>query len=139
MTPVFLDSSFLIALVLSDDQDHELALKWQAVLRAPLLTTEYVIAEVLDGLSSEHLRKAAITTIRLLRSNPAVQIIPASTGLLDEGIRRFEQRLDKEWGVTDCISFIIMEKHAIHEALTADHHFEQAGFIALLRHSPPKS
>jgi uncharacterized protein len=41
-------------------------------------------------------------------------------------------RRDKEWSLTDCISFVVMKERGLTEALTADHHFEQAGFKALL-------
>ena len=60
-------------------------------------------------------------------------VIPASTALMDRGIALFAARADKEWGLTDCISFVVMQEHNMTEALTADHHFEQAGFSALLR------
>ena len=41
--------------------------------------------------------------------------------------------VDKEWGLIDCVSFVVMEYRGITEALTSDAHFEQAGFQALLR------
>ena len=45
----------------------------------------------------------------------------------------FRERPDKQWGITDCISFVVMQEHDVTEALTADQHFEQAGHRALLR------
>src|SRR6267142_2257513 len=133
MTPVFVDTSYLLALVISNDKDHELALRSQPPPSTPLLSTEYILLEVLDGLSALAFREIGLTIVKLLRANPMVQIVAASTTLLDEGIEHFERRRDKDWGITDCISFSVMQRHGIHEALTADHHFEQAGFIALLR------
>ena len=44
-----------------------------------------------------------------------------------------EQRQDKRWSFTDCISFAVMKQMKIADALTGDHHFEQAGFRALLK------
>ena len=44
-----------------------------------------------------------------------------------------ESRLDKEWTLVDCASFIIMKQRSLMAALTTDHHFEQAGFIRLLK------
>jgi predicted nucleic acid-binding protein len=52
--------------------------------------------------------------------------------LFDAGLELYSRRPDKEWSLTDCISFVVMEEHGLTEALTTDHHFEQAGFTALL-------
>jgi hypothetical protein len=49
------------------------------------------------------------------------------------GLQLFGDRPDKEWSLTDCISFVVMEKEGVREALTGDKHFEQAGFVALLK------
>jgi len=48
----------------------------------------------------------------------------------------YQQRPDKEWGLTDCISFVVMQEQGISEAFTSDHHFTQAGFTILLSHKP---
>jgi predicted nucleic acid-binding protein len=68
-----------------------------------------------------------------LRANPNVTIIPFTEELFQAGIDLFNSRSDKEWSLTDCISFVVMEREGLTEVLTADHHFEQAGFIALLK------
>jgi len=52
---------------------------------------------------------------------------------MNEGLALFDSRRDKAWSLTDCISFVIMWRDGLDEALTSDHHFEQAGFRALLR------
>ncbi len=71
--------------------------------------------------------------IENLRSAEDIQIVPASADLFDRGFHYFTERPDKEWSLTDCISFVVMNERGITEGLTADHHFEQAGFVALLR------
>jgi predicted nucleic acid-binding protein len=43
------------------------------------------------------------------------------------------RRLDKDYSLCDAVSFIIMESEGITEAHTTDHHFEQEGFVRLLR------
>jgi hypothetical protein len=60
-------------------------------------------------------------------------MIPATQELFDRGVALYESRPDKEWSLTDCISFVVMADHGITEALTGDRHFEQAGFVALLK------
>jgi hypothetical protein len=60
-------------------------------------------------------------------------IIPAEPQLYEEGIALYRARPDKDWSLTDCISFVVMKARGITEALTGDHHFEQAGFVALLK------
>ncbi len=59
-------------------------------------------------------------------------IVPSSSDLFWRGIKLFDARPDKEWSLTDCISFEVMAELGLTDALTADHHFEQAGFRALL-------
>ena len=50
----------------------------------------------------------------------------------NKALQCYKMRTDKEWGITDCISFVVMEEYGLTEALTADKHFRQAGFKALL-------
>lgn len=57
-----------------------------------------------------------------------VTIVSADQALFDRGVSLYNQRLDKMWSLTDCISFIIMQDHGLRDALTGDYHFEQAGF-----------
>jgi hypothetical protein len=52
--------------------------------------------------------------------------------LYRKGWQLYRERLDKDWGVIDCISFAIMQERGIVETLTGDRHFQQAGFVALL-------
>jgi predicted nucleic acid-binding protein len=67
-----------------------------------------------------------------LEADPSVEIIPLTDQLYFRALQLFQEREDKEWGLTDCISFVVMDDEGITEALTADGHFRQAGFHALL-------
>lgn len=60
-------------------------------------------------------------------------IVPPTQELFVRGIDLYARRPDKERGLTDCISFLVMQEQGITHALTADHHFEQAGFTMLLK------
>lgn len=106
---------------------------WFDASRRPLVVTEWVLTELADGLSAPRTRAAAVTVERRLRADARVTIIPSSADLFRRGFELYAGRLDKEWSLTDCISFVVMSDLAITEALTGDHHFEQAGFVALLK------
>jgi len=66
------------------------------------------------------------------RASPRTQIVPLDSRLLQRGLDLFAGRHDKNWSLTDCISFVVMQDEDLTEALTGDSHFEQAGFKALL-------
>lgn len=99
--------------------------------RAQLVTTEFVFLEVANSLSAPSTRRQAVTLIDGLRSLPTVRIITAAADLLADGLTLYRQRSDKEWSLTDCVSFIVMRREQITQAFTSDHHFEQAGFTKL--------
>ncbi len=61
------------------------------------------------------------------------QRLPATMEWFERGLELYERRPDKEWSVTDCISFAVMTERGVSEALTNDRHFEQAGFQILLK------
>ena len=78
-------------------------------------------------------RPKFLAALNYLKANPQGRVAPADPVLFEEGIKLFEARPDKEWSLTDCISFVVMQREGITEALTGAHHFEQAGFVALLK------
>ena len=132
---VFLDTSYLIALLNSSDQDHLQATALQVELSTQKIhkvTTEYVLLELGDGLSRLRFRHLASQLISLIYRDSSFEIVPSSSQLFAKGLALFRQRSDKEWGLTDCISFEIMQEFSLEVALTADRHFQQAGFRAIL-------
>jgi len=133
----FLDSAYAIALSAPKDEFHERATILAENIEAEsahLITTRAVILEIGDALSSSGNRKAAIKLLTSLENDPNfVEIVPISEELYRRGFQLYRTRPDKEWGITDCISFIVMQDRGITEALTTDKHFQQAGFRALLR------
>jgi predicted nucleic acid-binding protein len=132
MTPVFADASYYVALLSPRDQYHEVAVRVSGELRRPIVVTEFVLIEVSNALAQVESRARAAGLWAHLNNDPSVTVVPASTKLIGEGLTLFAQRSDKNWSLTDCISFVVMQERGLTEALTADHHFEQAGFAALL-------
>lgn len=91
------------------------------------------MAEVANALGDTRHRPQFPLLLDGLRQSPQAKIIPPDEQLFDDDVELYRNRPDKGWSLTDCISFIVMEREGITEALTGDHHFEQAGFIALLK------
>lgn len=132
---LFIDTSFFIALANSRDSHHAQALLIQSQLsqqKAYKYTSEYVLIELGNGLSRLRFRPIAQRIIQLVRTDQSFEVVSATPDLFAESLALFNQRDDKEWGLTDCSSFVIMKQLNIDTALTADHHFVQAGFQILL-------
>jgi predicted nucleic acid-binding protein len=132
---VFLDTSYVIALSSSSDLYHQQAIKIANQLEkneTGLITTQAVILEIGNALAKQRYRNAAVELIISLESDPNVEIIPISQDLYERAFELYRNRMDKEWGLTDCISFIVMQDRFLDKVLTADEHFQQAGFQAVL-------
>jgi predicted nucleic acid-binding protein len=130
--PVFIDTGYVLALTNTADQYHELARTSSLVVSPPFLTTEAVLIEIGNALSKASWRQLGIATLHDLRSDPDIQVVSVTTELFERAVDLYSGRLDKEWGLTDCISFVVMQDHEMTQALTTDRHFEQAGFQNLL-------
>jgi hypothetical protein len=133
MKAVFADTSFYVALLNARDITHARAVQAGKCLECPVLLTDFIILELGNALSGPGLRKLFTELVSDLRADPNVRIITASRDLLGRGLSLFSDRADKEWSLTDGTSFVAMKEEGLTEALTTDHHFEQAGFTALLR------
>ncbi|MEW4568793.1 PIN domain-containing protein [Tautonia sp. JC769] len=136
MTTRFADSFFFLAIGNPRDAAHRRSLAISSNDPRPLVTTAWVLTEVADALAAPGNRQAFLRLLERLRRNPAVEIIPADPDLFDRGLDLYARRPDKAWSLTDCISFVVMADRGLTEALTGDHHFEQAGFRAVLREGP---
>jgi len=132
---VFLDTSFAVALAATTDEFNAVAKKIATALRRPgqlVLTTRAVILEIGNALSGLRYRTAAVQLLSSFERDKWLSIVPLSESLYLEGFKLYSARPDKEWGVVDCISFTVMTQRGLTQALTADAHFQQAGFRALL-------
>lgn len=131
---VFLDTGYIIALIINDDQYHKTALiisEEIAKNKINFVTSELVLIEILDTLSKVKHRIEALTATKKLKQG--AKVIAIDNELLSKAYLLYEKRSDKDWGFTDCYSFVIMEKYGIKQALSTDKHFEQIGFEILLK------
>jgi uncharacterized protein len=133
MTVQFVDTHYLLALVNTKDKDHAAALRQSQNRVHALVTTTWVLVEFADALAHVDSRVHAARFIRGFESEPYVEVVPPTREQFEQALDRYQQRPDKDWSLTDCISFLLMEQRGIVDALTADHHFVQAGFRALMR------
>jgi predicted nucleic acid-binding protein len=92
----------------------------------------WVVMEVADALSAPQQRGVFVKFYDHLMTNPLVTVVPQTQALVDRAVELYRRRPDKAWSLTDCTSFIVMREQGLTDALTGDHHFEQAGFHALL-------
>ena len=132
---VFVDTAAWIGLLNERDNLHLPARRVMDQLRqenTPLVTTEFVLLEVADALSQPVVRLKTVKFIESIFQVPSLKIVPISQSLWLQGWTLYKQRQDKDWGLTDCISFTVMKQEKIDRAFTSDRHFEQAGFITLL-------
>ena len=132
MNCIFADTYFYIAFLNPEDEAHQTSVDFMEGFEGEIITTEWVLTELANGFAIPDNRGRFVNFHAMLRNDPSVTINPATSELFDEGLRLYSARLDKEWSLTDCISFVVMKDNGLSQALTADHHFRQAGFKALL-------
>ena len=133
---LFLDTSYAVALSVIDDEYNSKALEIARNIESgniPLITTQAILLEIGNSLSKKSLRQGAFLLLESIQNDQRIAIIPLSQDLYKNAFDLFRVRDDKEWGLVDCMSFVVMKENSITDALTADTHFKQAGFRALLR------
>lgn len=98
---LFLDTAYIYGLINVRDQWHQRSVEWSSRVikrKHSLITTEFVLIEIADGLSSLKFRKDAVEIIQVLQDNDQVKVIPATTDLYRKGLKLFSSRNDKTWG-----------------------------------------
>jgi predicted nucleic acid-binding protein len=135
MNKVFLDTSYAVALSAPTDENHKRAAELADEFETSgtfFVTTRAILLEIGNALSRVRHRSAAIRLLTALENDPNVKIVSASDELYRRAFEIYRDRIDKEWGLIDCLSFVVMIDEKLTDALTADNHFRQAGFRVLL-------
>ena len=134
---VLLDTSFILALENKDDPHHERAkaLDVELLSEGSILLLHWgIILEIADGYARVGRRAKGLQLLAKFQDEPGYSVFAISE-LFPKALELYRSRPDKDWGLTDCLSFVLMREQGVTEALTADIHFRQAGFTALLRKS----
>lgn len=136
MNRVFADANFWIARFNPEDNWHKSALNAQERIgRARIVTNEVVLTEFLDHFSKcrKHVRERVAALVREIKADRKIDVLPQSAESFERGLMLFERRLDKKWGMSDCISMSDMTSQGLTQVLTSDPHFEQAQFEILMQ------
>jgi hypothetical protein len=136
----FADTSYWMALSRKRDQYHRHATAWNQFVvrtRSGIVTTEAVLWEWLNGFSDASTRGVAAEGYRRVHADPRIEVVPFQPELIDSAVQLYRARPDKDWSLTDCLSFVVMERRHLTEALTTDGHFEQAALKAMMPVQPP--
>lgn len=138
MPDIFIDTSGWGNLLIRSQDQHALAVHLYQQTQQQgrkLLTTNYILAELVALLTSPFRlpRPRIITLVHDLRVSAILEIVYIDEALDDQAWELLSRRHDKDWSLVDCSSFVIMQQRGIQQALTTDHHFEQAGFVRLLK------
>lgn len=128
---IFIDTSFIVALINERDQYHARAVKLANQYDGQsLVVTDAVLLEVGNALSRGY-KLEAIQVIESLLLSEDVEVVHFTSELFEQAFQLYKTRQDKDWGLVDCISFVVMQERCIDASLTFDRHFVQAGFQAL--------
>ena len=130
---VFMDTYGLIAWINTRDAVHQPVKSYLHAFSGSIVTTEWVLLEFADAFSLSSVKPFAIEAIKRIHRLPMFVVVGYDLAVYQAGFDLYEARPDKNWSLTDCISFAVMTQRGLSEALTADHHFEQAGFRAVFK------
>lgn len=139
MATYFADTCFWIALSSRRDQYHSQAIAWHSALMrssSRIVTTEAVLWEWLNALALRATRATAVEGYGRVHADKRVEVVPFDPELNAAAVDLYRSRGDKDWSLTDCLSFVVMERLGFTEALTTDHHFQQAGMKSLMLSLP---
>ena len=130
---MLLDTSGLLCFLHRAEPQHAEAVQYfRSASRR--LTHSYVLAEFAALAQARKLpHLPALSFVAELQDNVAVQVVYVSEAQHRMALEFLRQRPDKPWSLCDAVSFLLMAQEGFLEALTTDHHFEQAGFVRVLK------
>ena len=130
---IFVDTLFVVAQINQRDQYHHMASVLADQFEGyPLLVTDAVLLEIGNALARTY-KKEAVAVLENFLASEEVKVVRLTPQLFEQGFEEYKKFQDKEWGLIDCVSFVVMRQEGVNQALTFDHHFEQAGFQILMR------
>ncbi len=131
--PVFLDSGAIYSYATRSDGNHTAVRAAYDNLSARFVLHELILVEAFSLITKRLSKYRAMQAISIFRQSPRIERAELTSDLLEAGWRRCLRYADKNWDWIDCISFELMHRRGLREALSLDRHFAQAGFILLVQ------
>ena len=131
MPSIFLDTGYFLALELANDQYHQVASEhWQRAPRDRInfVTTSMVLDEVVTFFNSKDHHLKAVSVGDMLLESSSIELVHVDESLLLDGWDYFKRHHDKRYSLTDCVSFVVMNRYGIRIAYAFDRNFIQAGY-----------
>jgi len=130
---MLLDTSGLLCLYHQSEPFHQQAI--QAYKTSQVwLTHSYILAEFVALTTARRFpRTPVLEYLEALMDHPDIEMIWIDEQLHRAAFALLLARRDKEYSLCDAVSFVVMRQRNLYRALTTDKHFEQEGFIRLLK------
>lgn len=99
-----------------------------------MLVSDYVLSEFIPLCHTRGLsREKTITFVEEILYSPLIDKMWTNETHYLEALKLLKSRQDKSYSLCDAVSFLLMREYGLDQALTTDKHFEQEGFIRLLK------
>ncbi|MBA2747624.1 MAG: type II toxin-antitoxin system VapC family toxin [Tatlockia sp.] len=128
---IFIDTGFVLARINPNDQYRQEAVKLAHRFKnTPAITTEAILLEIGNAMARKY-KSQAIEFIEDCLTSDEIEVVKITPHLFNRSLTLYKKYQDKEWGLVDCLSFVVMLEKGVTQALTFDKHFSQAGFQIL--------
>jgi predicted nucleic acid-binding protein len=130
---MLLDTSGLLCLHFSTEPLHtQTCIAYQKSTKR--LTHNYIIAESIALANARRFPRTPVLDFVVdLLNNADIEIVWVDEPINQAAVELLILRQDKTYSLCDAVSFVLMRQRGICEALTTDRHFEQEGFVRLLK------
>jgi uncharacterized protein len=132
MNRIFVDTGAWFARFVPSDRDHTAACEWFEQNSHPLVTTDYIIDELLTVLRMRNEFQRALELGVPLLKGDLCDLEWVTEADVRSAWQVFSAYRDKQWSFTDCVSRAVMERLAITTAFAFDEHFRQFGTVAVV-------
>lgn len=130
---MLLDTSGLYSYFDKDDSFHTTAVGYFDAANS-MLVNDYVLAEFIPLCQVRGLnREKTLAFVEEILLSLLIEKIWTNEQHYLTALNLLKTRPDKNYSLCDAASFILMREYEINEALTTDKHFEQEGFVRLLK------